>query len=159
MTHPSHRGFTLVETLIATGVLVTAIAGLAQLFALSVRFTRDSSQFGAALVAAQDKLESLRSLTFSYDAAGSVLNDSRLNQSPPESLRQNSHSYHDWLDAAGNVVAESSATHVRRWRISEIAPDEPAAMAIEVCVFEAPAINHDPIHAEACVATVRVRQP
>jgi type II secretory pathway pseudopilin PulG len=159
MTHPSHRGFTLVETLIATGVLVTAIAGLAQLFALSVRFTRDSGQFGAALVAAQDRLESLRSLTFSYDDAGNGLTDSRLDPSPPTSLRHNSDSYHDWLDQSGRAVPEPGAVYVRRWRISEIASDDPAAIAIEVCVFEAPAINHEPGAAEACVATVRVRQP
>ncbi len=64
------RGFTLVETLIATGLLVTAIAGLAQLFALSVRFTRDSGQFGVALAVAQDKLEALRALRFGYDEGG-----------------------------------------------------------------------------------------
>ena len=45
----SARGFTLVETLVATGVLVTAIAGLAQLFALSMRFTRDSDPFKATV--------------------------------------------------------------------------------------------------------------
>jgi hypothetical protein len=159
MTHPSHRGFTLVETLIATGVLVTAIAGLAQLFALSMRFTRDSGQFGAALVAAQDKLESLRSLTYGYDDAGHPLTDPRLEVSPPASLAESTGAYHDWLDSAGRVAAEQGAMLVRRWRISEIAMDDPAAIAIEVCVFAAPAADRDPVHADACIATARVRQP
>ena len=74
---PSLRGFTLVETLVATGVLITAIAGLAQLFTLSVRVTRDSAQFGTALLAAQDKLESLRSFHFTYDDDGNLLSDGR----------------------------------------------------------------------------------
>jgi type II secretory pathway pseudopilin PulG len=160
MTHRSSaRGFTLVETLIATGVLVTAIAGLAQLFALSVRFTRDSGQFGAALVAAQDKLESLRSLNFTYDDNGNVITDPRLTPSPVTSLGENLPSYVDWLDSSGAVVRERGAVFVRRWRISEISSDDPGAIAIDVCVFTTPAVNRYPIHADACLATVRVRQP
>ena len=159
MTSPSHRGFTLVETLIATGVLVTAIAGLAQLFAWSVRFTRDSGQFGAALVTAQDKLESLRSLAFTYDAAGNAIIDPRLHESPATSLGENTDRYHDWIDESGRVVAAAAATRVRRWRITDIAADDPAAVAIEVCVFDAPSRDREPIDADACVSTIRVRQP
>lgn len=160
MTHrPSIRGFTLVETVVATAVLVTAIAGLAQLFALSVRFTRESGQFGAALVAAQDKLESLRSLNFTYDENGNARTDPRLYPSPVVSLAENIHPYVDWLDEGGTVVPERAAAFVRRWRISTIASDDPAAIAIDVCVFAAPATNRHPIHADACLATVRVRQP
>src|SRR5687767_12340156 len=156
MTQPlSARGFTLVETLIATGVLVTAIAGLAQLFALRVRFPRDSAQFGAALVAAQDKLESLRALRFSYDDNGAALTDGRLQPSPPTSLSENVAGYVDWLDDAGNVVPEGVASYVRRWRITQIATDDPAAIAIDVCVFGRPALSRE----HTCLATARVRQP
>jgi type II secretory pathway pseudopilin PulG len=151
-------GFTLVETLIATGVLVTAIAGLAQLFALSLRFTRDSAQSGAALVAAQDKLESLRALRFGYDDNAAALTDPRLQPSPPTSLSESVAAYVDWLDDAGNVVNEAGASYTRRWRITEMAVD-PAAIAIEVCVFRMPALNREPSHADACLVTARVRQP
>lgn len=151
-------GFTLVETLIATAVLVTAIAGLAQLFALSLRFTRDSAQSGAALVAAQDKLESLRALRFGYDENGAALTDPRLQPSPPTSLSESVAAYADWLDDAGTVVEETGASYARRWRITEVAVD-PAAIAIDVCVFRMPAINREPIHADACLVTARVRQP
>lgn len=143
------------ETLIATGMLVTAIAGLAQLFALSVRFTRDSAQFGAALVAAQDKLESLRALRFSYDDDGAALTDGRLRASPPTSLSENAAGYVDWLDDAGTVVAEGRASYVRRWRITQIAADDPAAIAIDVCVSGLLALNRE----QTCLATARVRQP
>lgn len=151
-------GFTLVETLIATGVLVTAIAGLAQLFALSLRFTRDSAQSGAALVAAQDKLETLRALRFGYDDSGAALTDPRLHPSPPGSLSENVAGYVDWLDDAGNVVNEAGAAYARRWRITDIAAD-PARIAIDVCVFRMPALNRDATHADACLVTARVRQP
>lgn len=153
------RGFTLVETLIATSVVVTVIAGLAQLFALSVRFTRESGQFGAALVAAQDKLESLRALRFTYDDTGQPITDPRLVPSPANSLVQSVGAYVDWLDQAGNVVSEAGASYVRRWRITNVALDDPAAVAIDVCVFAAPAANRQPADADACLATVRVRQP
>ena len=151
-------GFTLVETLIATGVLVTAIAGLAQLFALSLRFTRDSAQSGAALVAAQDKLETLRALRFGYDDDGAPLTDPRLQPSPPTSLSENVAAYVDWLDDAGGLVNEAGASYARRWRITEMGVD-PATIAIDVCVFRMPGSHSDPIHADACLVTARVRQP
>ena len=58
----SARGFTLFETLVATSILVTALAGIAQLFVLSMHLTRGASASGSALVTAQQKLEALRGL-------------------------------------------------------------------------------------------------
>ena len=44
MLHPhAARGFTLVETVIAAGLLITAVAGLAQLFALSAHWTENTN--------------------------------------------------------------------------------------------------------------------
>lgn len=154
------RGFTLIETLIAAGLIVTAVAGLAQLFTLSVRFTRDAGQFGVALVAAQDKLEWLRSLAFGYDAAGVAVTDPVLDASPPGTLDADIDGHVDWLDDLGTArgIADGAA-FVRRWRVSAIAADEPEAIAIDVCVFRLPGRNAQPAHADACLATIRVRQP
>jgi type II secretory pathway pseudopilin PulG len=162
MTHrPCTRGFTLVETIIATGLLVTAIAGLAHLFTLSIRFTRDSGQFGVALAAAQDQLEALRALRFAYDEAGEIATDPRLTASPATSLSDDLAGYVDWLDASGAVLpGADGAEYVRRWRITAMATDEPEAIAIDVCVFSMHAAHRrDPQQADACLATVRVRQP
>lgn len=154
------RGFTLVETLVATGLLLTAIAGLAQLFALSVRFTRDSGQFGVALAGAQDKLEAVRALRFGYDEGGAIITDPRLRASPTASLSEDVEGCVDWLDASGAVLPDAHGSeYVRRWRITTIAADEPEAIAIDVCVFSMRSANRDPHHADACLATVRVRQP
>lgn len=154
------RGFTLVETLIATGLLVTAIAGLAQLFALSVRFTRDSSQFGVALAGAQDKLEALRALRFAYDEGGEIVTDARLTASPVASLSEDVAGYVDWLDGSGAALPGAhGAEYVRRWRITAVAADEPEAIAIDVCVFNIFSATREPHDADACLATVRVRQP
>jgi type II secretory pathway pseudopilin PulG len=157
---PCSRGFTLVETLIATGLLVTAMAGLAQLFALSIRLTRDSGQFGVALAGAQDKLEAFRSLRFGYDEGGAPVGDPRLAGSPIASLSVDVEGYVDWLDASGAALPDThGAEYVRRWRITAIAADEPAAIGIDVCVFGIQSAMRDPHHADACLATVRVRQP
>ena len=156
----STRGFTLVETLIATGLLVTAIAGLAQLFASSVRFTRDSGQFGVALAGAQHKLEALRALRFAYDEGGEPATDFRLKASPLAALSQDVAGYVDWLDASGIVLPEAQgAEYVRRWRITTIAADEPEMIAIDVCVFNVRSAAREPHDADACLAMVRVRQP
>ena len=161
MTSPSStRGFTLVETLIAIGLLITAIAGLAQLFTSSVRFTRDSGQFGVALAAAQNKMEALRALRFGYGDGGELATDSRLETSPLATLSQDVAGYVEWLDASGVVLPDADgAEYVRRWRISAIAPDEPEAIAVDVCVFSVRWAAREPHDADACLAMVRVRQP
>ena len=157
---PSHRGFTLIETLIATMLLVTALAGLAELFALSVRSARESGRSAAALRAAQAKLESLRALHFGYDALGATATDAGLDPSPLTSLTNNTDRYADWVDTSGRALAtEHGAAMVRRWRIMSIAAGDPEAIAIDVCVYPVPAAGRAPHEADACLATIRVRQP
>ena len=157
--HSTTRGFTLVETLIATGLLVTALAGLAHLLAMSVRFTNDAGQSGVALMAAQDKIESLRALRFGYDDHGEPETDARLDPSPATGLSESVPGYVDWLDASGASRAEGAdAEYVRRWRITIVGNDDPSAVIIDVCVFHARAAVQSVDTAEACLATARVRQ-
>ena len=113
----SARGFTLFETLVATGILVTALAGVAQLFVLGSHLTRQAGASGIALVAAQDKLESLRGQAFTYDPAGLAATDAALEPSPPSSLSEDIDPYVDWLDDYGEAHSQS------RWR----RPDSPVA--------------------------------
>ena len=154
-------GFTLLETLIATAILVTALAGIAQLFVLTARTTRDSGANGVALVAAQAKLEMLRSLQLAYGAAGELLTDPELEASPSQSLLEDTADYFDALDETGAVVLDedAAAAFTRRWAITPIDRNEPQAVVIEVCVFRSPADGVKPAAAEACLATIRSRQP
>lgn len=154
-------GFTLIETVVATAILVTALAGLAQLFVLGVRLTRTSGSHGAALVAAQAKLEGLRSLALAYGPAGEIVTDPALAESPPVALQEDIAGYVDSLDAGGQTVDEESGevAFVRRWAITPIDHLEPEALAIEVCVFRAPAGDALPPAAEVCLSTIRSRQP
>jgi type II secretory pathway pseudopilin PulG len=156
----SIRGFTLVETLVATGILVTALAGIAQLFVLATHLSRQASASGQALVMAQDKLEHLRGLKFAFDATGSPVTDPGLHVSPADSLHADRAGYRDWLDASGDAGVDAAAAIVaRRWRISTVGEASPEAIAIEVCVFAMPAAGRGPQAADACLSTIRARQP
>ena len=156
----SHRGFTLFETLVATGILVTALAGIAQLFLLGAQLTRRASASGVALLAAQTKLEELRGLALRFDAAGVAVTDPALQPSPPSTLNGDESPYCDWLDAGGETESDpDAAAFVRRWRITALGVSQPDALAIEVCVFAAPADGRGPQSADACLSTIRTRQP
>ena len=155
----SSRGFTLVETIVATAVLITAIGGLAQLFVLTARFMRDSTRSRVALVAAQDKLEMLNAMRFGYDADGAPVVDARLEPSPPASLDQNVDAFFDWLNGDGAIASERGSAYVRRWRITAVDLNEPPAIAIDVCVYATSVFDRGPNHADACLGSVRVRQP
>ena len=156
-SNESIRGFTLFETLIATGILVTAFAGIAQLFVLGTQLSRQSVRSGAALAAAQDKLESLRGSRFAYDADGAAITDAALQISPPTSLDEDVEPYVDWVDDGGNSRRDQAqAVFVRRWRVSAIGGGAPDAISIEACVFTTPAGRHP---ADACLSTIRSRQP
>ena len=155
----SVRGFTLVETVVATAILVTALAGVGQLFILGAQLTRQAGQSGIALVAAQDKLEFLRGQAFTYDAEGLPVTAPELAPSPANALAEEIEPYVDWLDVGGTPrESPDDAVLIRRWRVSSLGATTPDAIAIEVCVFRMPGAS-DPKSADACLATIRTRQP
>ena len=154
----SARGFTLVETLVATGVLVTALAGIAQLFVLGSHLTRQAGTSGTSLIAAQDKLESLRGQAFTYDAAGAEVTNAALAPSPSSSLSEDIEPYVDWLDQDAQLSDPDDAVLIRRWRITSLGMTTPDAIAIEVCVFRFRSSGYAR-GADACLSTIRTRQP
>jgi len=156
-------GFTLVETVVATGVLVTALVGLAQLLALSARSAQGAGHQAAALMAAQAQVEFLRSVAFSYGPLGEALTDAALASSGGGSLTDDIAGFVDYLNATGEPVDVDGPGHgavwTRRWKMTPIDLYAPEALAIEVCVFPWPAYGLAPLTASACLATVRTRQP
>ena len=147
------------ETLIATSILVTALAGIAQLFVLSMHLTRGASASGSAIVAAQQKLEDLRGLAFSYDEGGAPITSVALAPSQDSSLDEDIEGNVDWVDdeAQGGDNPEGAA-FVRRWRVSALAGSADT-IAVEVCVFRPPAVAVSHRSAEVCLSAIRTRQP
>lgn len=159
----THDGFTLLETVVATGVLVTALAGIAQLIALSVRSTRDAESQAAALVVAEDKIERLRSLHYGYGSLGELITDPGIVHTATQSLDQDTTGAVDFVNDQGAAVDVNVPAHgavfTRRWRVTPIDSFVPEAVAVEVCVFRWPAEGLTPVAALSCLATVRARQP
>jgi type II secretory pathway pseudopilin PulG len=158
--HTNDRGFTLLETVVATGILITALAGLAQLFILAAHLTRQTSASGAALAAAQEKLETLRGLAFTYDEGAAAVTAPSLQPSPPTSLDEDQDPYVDWVGGDGQPVpTAAAASYLRRWRVSSLGATVPHSIAIEVCVFRIVNADRDNRAADACLSTIRTRQP
>src|SRR5688572_3561302 len=65
-------GFTLIEVVIALGLMVTVSIGVAHLFAMAVRSGAAAREQTASTILAAAKLEQLRSLTWSYDATSTT---------------------------------------------------------------------------------------
>jgi len=61
----NRNGFTLLELMIAVGVLIVALAGLLGVFAHLISLNENSSKLTLAVAACQAKLEEIRNSTFS----------------------------------------------------------------------------------------------
>jgi type II secretory pathway pseudopilin PulG len=153
------RGFSLVETLVAAGILVTLLASLAQLMGWSVSQAREAGSRARAMSVAQDKLEKLRALAWTVDLDGNPVSDPALATSPTGALDVNTSGHVELVGAAGQVVLGPDALVVRRWAVAPIDLATPDAIAITVCVFRPPASHTARAGADLCLSTARVRQP
>jgi hypothetical protein len=157
------HGFSLVETLVATLLVASTIVALAHLVALAGQQTVDASQASASLVLAQSKLEQLRGLVWSYDAAGARVSSAGLVASPPDALWTDRAGYVEWLDRFGVELPLHAGVvpHFRRrWAIARLDPLDEDALVVRVCVFAAGTRAGGASPApDTCVSTIRVRQP
>jgi type II secretory pathway pseudopilin PulG len=153
----SRRGFSLVEALIASFLIASAVAGLAQLVALAARQSLASRQATSALAIAQAKLEQLRRAAWTYDAAGGRVSSVVLSASPLQSLREDVDGYVDFVDASGDAVAplDEVPHFARRWAIAPLESDDDTLL-LQVCVYGGPPFDSTPTE---CVAAITTRQP
>ena len=151
----SSKGFSLVEVLIAMGLLTVVSLGVAQLFAVSTRANYVAKGQTSTTALAEQKLEQLRSLTWGFDTDGQGLpvsdtstdlstdpttaSGSGLNPSPSNSLQTNSNGYVDYLDSHGQFVGTGTnippeAVYVRRWSIQPLPTNPNNTLILQVLV-------------------------
>jgi prepilin-type N-terminal cleavage/methylation domain-containing protein len=148
------KGFSLVETLIATTIMTVALAALAQLFALSTRNNQSARSTTFAATLAQQKMEQLRSLTWGFDILGLPITDlttdiadvppsetdgKGLSPSPTDSLRKNYAGYCDFLDEHGQSLGTDDepppgTMYIRRWSIEPLPANPNNTIVLQVMV-------------------------
>ena len=97
------RGFTLLEVVIATGLLVVVALGSAQLFLLAIGHNLGARRQLLMTLAAAQKIDELSAAA----AAGAIV------WSPPDALERGA-------DGFAEVIVESGLTCVRRWLIAPV---------------------------------------
>ena len=185
---PKHRdglgcegGFSLVETMVAAGLLAASLISLAQLLDLAVRNNVDSRAVTYATVLAQQKLEELRALTWGFDTQGLPIGDTTtdtaanpsrsnggtgLSSSPSGSLDENTSGFVDYIDRFGDKLGgggapPAGAVYTRRWSIQPLPQDPGNGLIIQVLVRRT-AVSTGPVRpggrlADARLVTVRTR--
>jgi prepilin-type N-terminal cleavage/methylation domain-containing protein len=170
------RGFSLLEVLLATTVLVVGVAGLAPSFPIASRANRLARDATVATLLAAQKMEQLRAAAWSVDPTGAPLSDTTtdltsalaagaggvgLSASPAGSLTQNVLGYCDFLDASGVVVGDADAApagaiYARRWSIDPLPSNPSDTLVLQVLVtrFDATAPRPEDVR----LVSVRTRK-
>ena len=150
---PDERGFSLLEALIATAILVVALVSLAHLFGLAIRNNIAARSTTTATVLAQQKLEELRALTWA-----------ELSQSPASALQENAPGFVDYVDQfgenrGGGADPPAGAIYTRRWAIDPLTAS-PDTLVIQVRVMRTAVRSAaDRLPEEARLITARTRKP
>jgi prepilin-type N-terminal cleavage/methylation domain-containing protein len=157
----SMRGFSLIEVLVATALISTAIVGVAHLAAMGMLQAAAARDGTSALVLAQNKLEELRGATWGFDAGGTRVSSVLLAVSSPLSLVADEPGYNDAFDAFGQPSTSRRTTvYRRRWEVSLLTPADEDTLVLRSCVYavgRGPTGDNPP--PSACVSTIRTRKP
>jgi Tfp pilus assembly protein PilV len=149
------NGFSLLELLVATTLLLAAVAALAGLAVSTVRMNADARAMTDATVLADEKVQELEALPWG---------DASLAPSPPGSLVATTAGYADYVDALGRELgsgptAPAGAVYVRRWSIAPVPDASGNALALEVAVTRQTSGGGGPQRDQIHIAAVRVRPP
>lgn len=151
----SDAGFSLIEVLIATLLLATALTTLGQLFALSARSNIGARSTTYTAMLAQQKLEELRALTWGFDTQGLPISDTStdttvspeamaggtgLSPSPAGTLSDNTTGYVDYINQfgeklGGGAFPPANAVYVRRWSVEPLPSNPNNTLVLQVLVF------------------------
>ena len=151
----SDAGFSLVETLVATMLLATALVGTAQLFLIATRSNLSAQKSTYATTLAQEKMEQLRGLMWGFDEIGlpesdfasdlsveppSPVGGVGLTPSPGDALASNTVGYVDYVDRFGNTLGgglqpPANTVFVRRWSVEPLPTNPNNTLILQVLVF------------------------
>jgi len=155
---PWRRGdawFSLIEVMVATGLLAASLVTLAQLFGVATRSNIASRSTTYAAVLAQQKIEELRALTWGFDLAGLPISDTSsntavnpeqpnggtgLSPSPSTALNENTAGFVDYVDQFGNKAGTggtsppSGAIYTRRWSVQPLPTNPNNTLVLQVLV-------------------------
>jgi Tfp pilus assembly protein PilV len=115
-------GTTLIETVVAAGILAVLMSGVIGLIAVSSRVTENQGHLAARTTEyAQDKMEQLLSLTYGDPTSNTAVFPATTTggtglavggSSDPNTPAAN---YVDWLDANGNLLASTGTAAPSGW--------------------------------------------
>jgi len=150
----SQAGFSLVEAIIATGLMAGALASLGQMFAISIANNVAARAGTYATVLAEQKMEQLRGLTWGFDILGLPISDSSTNTalpveaatggtglapSPSNTLTTNVDGYVDYIDQFGNIIGGGATVppktmFIRRWSVEPLPVNPNNTLILQVLV-------------------------
>jgi len=150
----SESGFSLIETMVATGLLAGAVVVLGQMFAIAMADTTSARTGTFAAVLAEQKMEQLRGLTWGFDIIGLPLTDTTsnialpiqsaaggpgLSPSPSDSLRSNVDGYVDYIDQFGRIIGggttvPGATVYIRRWSVEPLPTNPNNTVILQVVV-------------------------
>jgi type II secretory pathway pseudopilin PulG len=179
------RGFSLIEVVVAAGLLAASLMTLAQLFVLGMQSNLDSRRTTEATVLAQQKLEELRALAWGFDEHRIPISDTTsdtaaepvqptggtgLRTSPSSALQANTPGFVDYVDRFGRKLGGGAslppgAMFTRRWSVQPLSAQPGATLVFQVLVTphfvrggaDEGAVARLP--GEARVVTVKTRKP
>lgn len=147
-------GFSLIEVLAASVILVTGLIAVAQMFVVSTNANVSARRVTSTAILAQQKIEQLRGLTWGYDDFGLPISDFTSNiavspptpagglglqSSPGDTLTTSTPGFVDYLDAYGAWVGTGSAPpagaiYVRRWSVEPLPTNPNNTLVFQVLV-------------------------
>ena len=150
----AEAGFSIVEVLVATGLLATALVALAQLFAIATATNAAARNSTITMVLAEQKVEQLRALQYTFDNTGLPVQDTETDLAvyPPaatggkglspyteNTLQANTNGYVDYLDKwgqtlGGGTVIPDETAYIRRWSVEPLPTNPNNVVILQVLV-------------------------
>jgi type II secretory pathway pseudopilin PulG len=150
----AEAGFSIVEVLVATGLLASALVALAQLFAIATSTNAAARTSTLTMMLAEQKIEQLRALQYTFDRAGLPVQDTETDLAvyPPaatggkglsphteNTLQANTDGYVDYLDPygrtlGGGTVIPDGTAFIRRWSVEPLPTNPNNVIILQVMV-------------------------